>query len=134
MQSPNPPAKPHAAIHQLLVVHQALLVQEMLLGEADRQEEWVNRKSLLVETGRGIRKVDEWLQHRNPEVCVNAVGMSAANFQLLCDRMQELELVSNHRATPTRLRIAVTLYMLRKGAVYRTLMDEFQLSLRTLSL
>lgn len=102
--------------------------------EAARQERLADRSDILVERGRGVKKVWEWINNRNEGVCVNAVGMTSRTFRLLCSRLRELNLVSDHRGTTIELHVGMALYMLRKGATYRTLIDEFQVSMRTVSM
>jgi hypothetical protein len=72
---------PLRVIILLLAAYQACVIRELLEEEAARQGRLANRRDFLVDPGRGIRKVQEWINHRNEEVCVNAVGMTAKNFR-----------------------------------------------------
>lgn len=106
-----------------------LSAQAIVLGVAGREGE----AEILDMPGEGIAKVRRWLQG-SEESCVDALGMSAENFSRLCESLLELRLVEGTPALPGQLRVAITLYMIRKSVSYRTLRDVFQVSLGSLTL
>ena len=84
--------------------------------------------------GEGISKVDRWLMSHNARLCFDSLGMCAENFVLLCDQMRADGMARDTMRIPLRLRVAITLFMMRKGLGYRTLQDVFHVALSTISL
>lgn len=76
-----------------------------------------NRRPILDRPGEGITKVERWMSG-SEEACVDALGMTAFNFERLCDSLFELELVKDTPGRPVQLRVALVLYMLRKAVTY----------------
>jgi hypothetical protein len=89
-----------------------------------------HRQMILDRRGEGVQKVQRWVEG-SEEACIAALGMKADTFLHLADYAAGL--VSDTPQLPARLKVAITLYMLRKSVNYRTLRDVFQISLRSLS-
>jgi hypothetical protein len=89
-----------------------------------------NRQDILDRQGEGLQKVQRWSKG-SEEACIDALGMKASTFQQLVDDLAGL--VQDTPRLPSRLKIALSLYMRRKSVSYRTLRDVFQVSLRSLS-
>jgi hypothetical protein len=75
------------------------------------------KEAILDRPGEGIRRVERWLRG-SEAACIDALGMTAVHLERLVDNPSELDLVKESRGRPASLRVAIVLYMIRKGVIY----------------
>lgn len=89
-------------------------------------------RPVLVDRSVAVETVESW-ERGHPDVCWDAIGMTFPIFHRLCTELETFRLVTSTRHLPAKVKIGVTLWMLRHGGHVREMRLIFQLSLRTLS-
>lgn len=88
--------------------------------------------AIVTDRDAGLRRVEAW-ERGHPDVCKDATGMEVNLFQRLCRELSSQGLVTSSRHVKVKLKVGLTLWMLRHGSKQRELREIFQLSLRTTS-
>lgn len=88
--------------------------------------------SILVDHGRAISVIDGWTTG-SVVACWDSIGMYPPAFHLLVTELEDRDLVSATLEIPVRVKVGVTLWLLRKSASNRTTREVWQLAQATVS-
>lgn len=109
------------------------IVAEHIVGDNFRSRQPPREStSILIDHSRAITVVDAWATG-SVIACWDSIGMFPPAFHLLCTELEDRDLVTATLEIPVRVKVGVTLWLLRKSASNRTTREVWQLAQATVS-